>query len=1038
MKNKSLVLALALTGLALAGCGEKTSQIPDSEESESSLPSQSTPSGDTESSESSPIESSETDSDSQTSSSSQSESEVESGDSTESSDSSSSEDSTDSSSSEDSTDSSSSSSSSDSTSSSSEEPDEPVVVGDVAFDGVGNATIKAGQYFDVFEGVTAHDTNEADLTDRIVCKGHVDYGVPGSYELVYEIATSGEPAIARRTVLVESGPIPAEEARNRAYGEEKTNVLGEASYLQGGANPTVTYNNPQTGQSSIKPITRSPEATNLSNSAFNDGPVPTNTWYSGFFYGNYGGGTRAAANPLVFGANANGITMTEINRGGAESYKAAKDTVTGVEGPTMSNFTPTYADLTIKPSTLPSAPQTEVISYSENSVKLAMVDQSTGKANMVATMVQGSPFGFYEFDTNQISIALARGGVTQPFEVYDLSGNKIDWRSSSVSTGFVLHCSQKHIGYQPNWPNPGVSQPIYEEQNFIVLAPEGSSFTFAPDSGDPGHIGTITGALEGNYMSVGTLASVSETAFYAKASGTFIDSTYYSYEVDHSTNEVKTTLGYKVHVMEKEGEANPIIGLLPHQWKNSDSAIGEEHTLSTIRGTMKMTEGSEIRTTMSFAGLLPSFTKPADASFDEATMGEYLDSLLEHNTPSDEAFTEANQNFIDAPGPYWNAKAIYPLAQGLIIADQIGDEEAKADIMGILRDGLVDWWTYSGTTDERYMYYDEVAGSLIWSNDDFSTASRLSDHHFTGGYLTFASAVLSYYDPTFKEGYGEMAMTMVKDYMNYDEEDGRFPLFRTFDPYAGHSWADGKGDTSDGNNQESSGEALNSWVGGYLMGLVMEDQQAIDAAIYGFTTELEAIKQYWFNYDGDNWIDAFEDNVGAVGIVWGTKNEYQTWFGPNPEFIYGIHWLPTGEYLNSYALGSEELSILEGIYQQMREATGTGAPRVWRSYLWAIESIFDPDSAISSFDASTILSEQYPSELSLSYYMAHANKTLGSRSASDYVESGDMVAGTVYENGGSKVAVIWNPGEAKTVTVHHDGTESEVQVAANSFQTYAL
>ena len=171
MKKKSLVLALALTGLALAGCNDPAPQSSDSEESESSLPSQSTPSGDTESSESSPIESSETDSDSQTSSSSPSESEVESGDSAESSDSSSD------SSSEDSTDSSSSSSSSsDSTSSSSEEPNEPVVVGDVTFDGVGNATIKAGQYFDVFEGVTAHDTNEADLTDRIVCKGHVNYG----------------------------------------------------------------------------------------------------------------------------------------------------------------------------------------------------------------------------------------------------------------------------------------------------------------------------------------------------------------------------------------------------------------------------------------------------------------------------------------------------------------------------------------------------------------------------------------------------------------------------------------------------------------------------------------------------------------------------------------------------------------------------------------------------------------------------------------------------------------------------------------------
>ena len=52
-----------------------------------------------------------------------------------------------------------------------------------------------------------------------------------------------------------------------------------------------------------------------------------------------------------------------------------------------------------------------------------------------------------------------------------------------------------------------------------------------------------------------------------------------------------------------------------------------------------------------------------------------------------------------------------------------------------------------------------------------------------------------------------MLKLIAKDYANWDRTDKRFPLFRTFDPWAGHSFAGGIGDGA-GNGQESSSEAM--------------------------------------------------------------------------------------------------------------------------------------------------------------------------------------------------------------------------------------
>ena len=40
-------------------------------------------------------------------------------------------------------------------------------------------------------------------------------------------------------------------------------------------------------------------------------------------------------------------------------------------------------------------------------------------------------------------------------------------------------------------------------------------------------------------------------------------------------------------------------------------------------------------------------------------------------------------------------------------------------------------------SDERYLYYNEAWGTVYYSNNDFNTASEMSDHSFTHGYLVY-------------------------------------------------------------------------------------------------------------------------------------------------------------------------------------------------------------------------------------------------------------------------------------------------------------
>src|SRR5688572_17133939 len=128
------------------------------------------------------------------------------------------------------------------------------------------------------------------------------------------------------------------------------------------------------------------------------------------------------------------------------------------------------------------------------------------------------------------------------------------------------------------------------------------------------------------------------------------------------------------------------------------------------------------------------------------------------------------------------------------------------------------------------------------------------------------------------------------DIASPDRQDKLFPFLRNFDPYAGHSWASGHARFGDGNNNESSSEAMNAWCGMILLGEATGDAKLRDLGVYLYTTEMNAIQEYWFDVHNQNRPATYTPSV--VTMVWGGKGANGTWFSNKPPVVHGINFLP--------------------------------------------------------------------------------------------------------------------------------------------------
>jgi len=183
----------------------------------------------------------------------------------------------------------------------------------------------------------------------------------------------------------------------------------------------------------------------------------------------------------------------------------------------------------------------------------------------------------------------------------------------------------------------------------------------------------------------------------------------------------------------------------------------------------------------------------------------------------------------------------------------------------------------------------------------------------------------------------------VRDIANPSAADPSFPRFRHMDFFRGHSWAAGLSEFADGQNQESTSEAVNAWYGVQLLGQALGDARMTDLGRILLALEVDSARTYWqIPAASAIYQDPFAQNR-CVGILFQTRAFFGTFFAGGPQYVYGIQLLPYTPV--SEALVSPEW-IADAWTLQMSTAAA-GADQAWAGLLYMAHATIDREAAWS-------------------------------------------------------------------------------------------
>ena len=566
-------------------------------------------------------------------------------------------------------------------------------------------------------------------------------------------------------------------------------------------------------------------------------PIPSNKWYENVILNQYGTGLWAM--PHKVDATAEGFEIfypTRFDSGGSRTLTDFPLVITGKEFKPVDSRAKQWTDWT---------------------VAFRMFESE--KRFVDVTLGEGMPYAWCEFTGVQPLIAL--GG----------NGGKGS-RGKNAARFFGLD------GTATQLPMTGDAMGItYEGRSYSVFAPDGTRFAQSADGI------AVTFTARSTFLVIAPIPTAKDISVLHQHAFAVPRDTRLSWNYDRTAGTITTT--WHVTAEPLKGDSKDVIqGFLPHHWRENISPISFSGiSYPTIRGQMKCAVGQEFTIRYPFNGILPNLPAEGRASFDRNRMASYLED-----------------NFADparklGSDTYWAGKSMEQQAQAGFIAAQLHDRSAPA-IIAKVNEAMENWLTYTpGEKDHFFAYYPRRKG-LVGFNVSYGS-QHFTDNHFHYGYFVYTAGLLSQLQPDFADRYGAMARLIAKTYANYDRKDSRFPFFRTFDIWRGHSFADGNG-FPDGNNQESTGEAINSWAGMILLGEALGDEDLTAAGVMGYSFETRATLEYWFNSHGDVFPPAYAHK--ACGMIWCNSIVWGTWFTASPAWIYGIQWLPAGPHMAFY------------------------------------------------------------------------------------------------------------------------------------------
>ena len=514
-----------------------------------------------------------------------------------------------------------------------------------------------------------------------------------------------------------------------------------------------------------------------------------------------------------------------------------KKTITPTERKDVEVTYPHKADITLRP--LAFQPEAALLAgHGDWSVDISF---SRGNQSLKTTIAHGSPFVF---------ASLSHGNLGLDF------GNDL----------------QANV-----WGN--------DERVLLVKGASKTFAAFAPTGGvwqQKGARWELNLPTDKRYISVAVLPNENDATLrkFLASAYSHISNTKADFRVDTEKSEVITT--FQVETQTKEGTQAPsIVGLYPHHYfGNSALPTDAVGALPSIRGELKFFAADRFTTRHIHHGFVPYWPGVKD----ERKSQSILTNLAKESSRARRMMLEIGQ------GPYWQGKGLQRISQLMAVAEVQGDLKSRDRLLSLIKQRAEEW--LSGQSDRTYFHYSPTLGTVVSYPEEYDAVKDMNDHHFHFGYWIRAAADIGLRDPEWvrTDKWGGMIDLLVADIATAQRGRKDFPYLRNFDPYEGHSWASGVAISPDGNNQESSSEAINAWAGLMLWGALQDRQDLIELGTYLYATEIQAINHYWFDIHGLTLPPEYKN--AEVSMLFGGKLAHNTWWIDEPRQIHGINLLP--------------------------------------------------------------------------------------------------------------------------------------------------
>ncbi|WP_160295434.1 glycosyl hydrolase [Demequina aurantiaca] len=302
---------------------------------------------------------------------------------------------------------------------------------------------------------------------------------------------------------------------------------------------------------------------------------------------------------------------------------------------------------------------------------------------------------------------------------------------------------------------------------------------------------------------------------------------------------------------------------------------------------------------------------------------------------------------------YFGGKALYRVAMLAMVADALDEPDLRASFLDIVMPALTTWTDPEGCAerDVRCFVYDDAMRGVVGKEASFG-ADQFNDHHFHYGYFLNAAAVAVGLQPSLEEDIAPVMDLLAADLGSGAGSDS-FPELRTFDPFAGHSWASGTSPFADGNNQESSSEAVLAWNGLASWARVRDDDALEATATWMLSAEADAAVRGWVRPDLS---DFPEYSHPVVALEWGGKREYSTWFSAEPSAMLGIQLIPMAPmatYLTPPDDKARDIALAS-----LDEAAAGGYSVGFGDYLLMYLALAGPEDAATAWDTAVALDSE--------------------------------------------------------------------------------